>query len=112
MSVSKEQKHATSARRVKLPSSNGGPADWATVSLSNLRQCLAVVANSGGALRLGYSRDGGAYAIGIYGDGDPYTVYVRPSEDIAAVFDSIAEGFMAAAQPQEQAKASKGPKPY
>lgn len=108
MSVAKEQKLAKGARRVRIPGVGGGGADWSTVALPNLRECIAVVASRGGALRFGYTRDGGAYAIGIYGDGDPYTVYVRPSEDMAAVLACIAEGFMDPDQP----KTPKGPKPY
>jgi len=57
-----------------------------------LMACLREVANKGGALRLGLTRDGGALAIGIYGDGnmDPYTEYLRPGEDAVAYFRGLA----------------------
>lgn len=71
----------------------GKQADWTNVSADTLRECIAVVAKTGGALRLGYSRDGGAYAIGVYGDGDPYTLYCPPDDDINAVITRIANAF-------------------
>lgn len=60
----------------------GLSADWASVDGTLLSKAVAALADLGGALRLGYTRDGGAYAIGIYGDGDPFTEYVSPNDDI------------------------------
>lgn len=57
-------------------------ADWLNADAELLRNVVAAVAYTGGAIRFGYTSDGGAYSIGLYGDGQPYTVYVRPSEDI------------------------------
>lgn len=68
-------------------------ANWGGVDADVIRNCLAIVADNGGALRLGYTRDGGAYAIGVYGDGDPYTVWVRPNEDLVGVLTDIAAAF-------------------
>jgi len=58
-----------------------------------LQHVIATVAHTGGALRLGYTRDGGAYAVGIYGDGEPYTEYIRPSEDINRYLAEVAVDF-------------------
>lgn len=71
----------------------GTKADWLKVDGDILRQAIASCAKTGGALRLGYSRDGGAYAIGVYGDGDPYTLYVPPTDDIEAKLVTIANAF-------------------
>ena len=48
---------------------NSKKADWIRADAAQLQETIAAVAKTGGALRLGYSRDGGAYAIGVYGDG-------------------------------------------
>lgn len=71
----------------------GKQADWSSADAETLRGAIAVVAKTGGALRLGYSRDGGAYAIGVYGDGDPYTLYCPPNDDIDAVLIRIDTAF-------------------
>jgi hypothetical protein len=45
--------------------------------------CLHHILQSGGAIRLGATRDGGAWAIGVYGDGpQPYTEYVKATESL------------------------------
>src|SRR5512144_689441 len=67
-----------------------GTADWTACNAKLLAETVAIVAASGGALRLVYTRDGGAYAIGFYGDGDtPYTEYVRPSEDVDSYLEAL-----------------------
>jgi len=71
----------------------GKQADWLTADAEALREAIANVAKTGGALRLGYSRDGGAYAIGVYGDGDPYTLYCPPDDDIDSVMAKISNAF-------------------
>lgn len=68
-------------------------ADWATIDADCIRQAIAAVALSGGALRFGYTSDSGAYSIGIYGDGDPYTEYVRPTESVEDVLNDIRDAF-------------------
>jgi len=71
----------------------GKQADWMMADAAKLQEMIASVAKTGGALRLGYSRDGGAYAMGVYGDGDPYTLYCPPDDDINAVMDKITNAF-------------------
>ena len=71
----------------------GKQADWTTADAEQLRETIACVAKTGGALRLGYSRDGGAYAIGVYGDGDPYTLYCPPDDNVDAIMVKISNAF-------------------
>lgn len=86
----------TSGASRGLKRSGGGIADWEQADADILRRAIATAALTGGALRLGYSRDGGAYAVGIYGDGDVYTEWCSPSQDlnqflldITSLFESI-----------------------
>lgn len=72
---------------------NSKKADWIRADAAQLQETIAAVAKTGGALRLGYSRDGGAYAIGVYGDGDPYTLYVGTDEDITGTLVRIGNAF-------------------
>jgi len=88
--VEEQRRNPRRARR-----RNTAAADWAACDAMALQRAIATVAATGGALRLGYTRDGGAYAVGVYGDGDPYTEYVRPSEDISAYMMALAEDFAA-----------------
>jgi hypothetical protein len=68
-------------------------ADWSSIDSSLLAAAITAVAESGGAIRFGYTRDGGGYAIGFLGDGEPYTEYLRPSDDIAAYFEEVIHDF-------------------
>jgi len=70
-------------------------ADWQSCDADMLAKLVATVAVTGGAVRLGYTRDGGAYAIGIYGDGDPYTVYISPRDDLDGWLKNAIEDFSA-----------------
>jgi hypothetical protein len=98
MSIVKRQKEeaAKSKKERRFRKSNGEStgADWSKVDAEQLRETIAIVAQAGGALRLGYTIDGGAYALGVYGDGaSPYTEYVRPSEDINRVLADLSAVF-------------------
>lgn len=46
---------------------------------------------SGGALRIGLTRDGGALAIGVYGDGEYTTVYLNGDDDQKEFWQTIIE---------------------
>jgi len=94
MGLEKARKQESQQRRRR--SGNGGArgaSNWMLVDAEMLQYAITAVAQKGGALRLGYTRDGGAFAIGIYGDGDPYTEYVSPQEDINEHLRSIAADF-------------------
>jgi hypothetical protein len=60
------------------------PVNVATLCLTN------VMANAGGALRVGFTRDGGALALGMYLGDDYATEYVRPNEDAWEALSEIA----------------------
>ena len=90
MGIAKEQKNAKTQSRRRVSGGNSGPADWRNADPTILWETVSTVANNGGAIRFGYSRDGGAYAIGVYGDGDhPYTDYIRPGEDLNAYLQRL-----------------------
>ncbi len=83
--------NAPSTRRYSKRSPE--PADWGRVDAGILRSLVAVVAQTGCAIRLGYTRDGGAYALGIYGDGEPYTIYISPRDDLQEELVQLIEAF-------------------
>lgn len=64
-------------------------ADWSGIDSGLLQQAISTIAEQGGAIRFGYTRDGSAYAVGILGDGDPYTEYLRPSDDVVGYFERL-----------------------
>jgi hypothetical protein len=86
----KKEEVASKKRRVVR---GGGVADWVSADGDKLKQTIAAVARTGGALRFGYSRDGGAYAVGVLGDGDPYTLWHPGNEDVNDLLDDIHAGF-------------------
>lgn len=98
MSATKRSMEESNARRRRNRGSQI-PADWSGVDADAIRTAIGSVANSGGALRFGYTRDGGAYAIGVFGDGDPYTEYLRPSDDIERYLQELAEDFRPQGKP-------------
>ena len=76
-------------------SNNGAAATYQLTlhSWALIQSLIALVANEGGAVRVGFTRDGGALAIGLY-TGDEYgTEYVRPSEDETEAFREIADAW-------------------
>lgn len=79
------------ARRNRSKRANKGVVSFALVDGEMLKYACAAVAQRGGALRLGYTRDGGAFAIGVYGDGDPYTEYIDPHQDVNEFLKDLAE---------------------
>lgn len=92
-SSKKAAKKETKRLRRLEGASSGGAADWSSADALVLQRAIRVVADMGGALRLGYTRDGGAYAVGIYGDGEPFTEYVPPSEDITHYLQGLIEDY-------------------
>lgn len=74
-------------RRGRAGTSEGYPLTLETII--TLYPLVAVVANAGGAIRVGKTRDGGALALGIYVGEDVGTEYVRPSEDLHDACEEI-----------------------
>lgn len=94
MGIEKNKKQEKQGRRRRTTSSAGGaPANWMLVDAEQLVYTITAIAQKGGAVRLGYTRDGGAYAIGIYGDGEPYTEYVSPKEDMSEFLRGLSADF-------------------
>jgi len=66
---------------------------------------LDAIADEGGAVRFGKSRDGGIVAIGIYGHrANPYTVYLRSGDDIVELLTDVADEMAASSVRQAHAK--------
>ena len=87
-----------------LPTRHRGIPDWTSANTDALIRAIERASFTGGALRLGYSRDGGAYAIGIYGDGEPYTVYSPAGDDLVDWLNDIADLFDSISDDQAQAR--------
>lgn len=86
-SYGKEQENRIKNRRAKISEAKGDPFDWRTIQPDKLLHLIAIVAATGGAVRVGATRDGGALAVGYYLEGDSWTEYVRPTEDIDAYLE-------------------------
>ncbi len=69
-------------------------ADWRAVDWRPVAALTIALADAGGALRLGSTRDGGAYALGVYLGDDYATEYVKPTEDWRAALGEIAEAWL------------------
>lgn len=84
------QRSAAAARREEKRRQQGavdvGGLPWLT-----LAALIAEMAASGGAIRVGLTRDGGALALGMYHGDDYATEYIRPNEDIDAALHNIAD---------------------
>lgn len=66
-------------------------ADYSGIDSTAMQRLVAVVASRSGAVRYGYTRDGGAYAVGIYLEGESETLYFKPTEDVSAELDALAD---------------------
>lgn len=90
-----DQKNAAKDKRKWQGTQQRGNAvaDWASVPGELLLNAVAALAASGGAMRLGYTRDGGAYAVGIYGDGEPFTEYRGPGEEIEQFLQEVIDTY-------------------
>lgn len=64
------------------------PLAW--LALGALAQ---IMADAGGAVRIGYSRDRGALALGCYMGDDYATEYVRPADDLWSELQAIADAW-------------------
>lgn len=83
----------TEAESRRFRRGNRQAANYADVDAELLKAAIVAAAETGGALRFGYSSDGGAYAVGIYGDGTPYTEFCRPSEGLDGFLREVEELF-------------------
>lgn len=83
------RKNARNKKSRGIGRGTGDLASWRLVNQQLLVDVLDLVSSSGGALRLGYSRDGLVYCIGIYGDGEPYTEWCSSLEECMEVLVKI-----------------------
>lgn len=67
--------------------------DWAALAI--LTEEMAQV---GGAVRIGLTRDLGAWALGMYMEGDYAVEYIRPGEETATAIDEIARVWLPMAE--------------
>lgn len=80
--VVRGRRHDFSARR--------GKCDYRELDGEKLLECIQIVGQAGGAVRLGFTRDGGAFAIGVYGDGEaPYTDYITDVQTLKDYLESL-----------------------
>ena len=86
-----EERERKGTRSIK--GRGGSVADYEGCNSELLRRAIATASSSGGALRLGYSRDGGAYAIGIYYDGQHHTEFVSSGESLDDFLTAICEWY-------------------
>jgi len=70
-----------------------GQFDISGVDTSRLLTAVGLAIASGGALRIGLTRDGGALAVGVYIDGASETVYLNADDDQSLFWDSIDDVF-------------------
>lgn len=100
-------KSGKSAKSRGLRGRSTAVADWGRADGSLLVQAVERASITGGAVRLGYSRDGGAFAIGIYGDGEPYTEYLPPDGDLDEWLRSVIDLYQSIYDDQMAARGGK-----
>jgi len=83
------------ARREKLERARSARQHVAFNSIPwpEMLAAIQMVVESGGAIRIGQTRDGGAWAFGLYGLGEPVTLYVNSSDDPFDVIEQIKDTF-------------------
>lgn len=87
----KDTKRAAAAERRATKRREQGKVDVAGLPWLTLAALVAEMAENGGAIRIGLTRDGGALALGMYQGDDYATEYIRPNEDVEAALHAIAE---------------------
>lgn len=70
------------------------PLDWTKFEWELFAVLTVALASTGGAIRIGATRDGGAWALGIYKGDDYATEYIRPGEDVHEALLEIAEAWL------------------
>lgn len=87
----KDEKRAKAAERRQTKRREQGKVDLAGLPWLTLVAFIAEMSETGGAVRIGLTRDGGALALGLYQGDDYATEYIRPSEDVEAALHGIAD---------------------
>lgn len=75
--------------------SNGslGKADWGNARAEWLQAVICVIAQAGGLVSFGYSRDGNAYNLTILLDGDRETLWFNGNADLDEELRKVYEAF-------------------
>jgi len=68
--------------------------DWTKFEWELFAILTVALASTGGAIRIGATRDGGAWALGIYKGDDYATEYIRPGEDVHEALLEIADAWL------------------
>lgn len=87
----KDERRAKAAERRETKRRVTGTLDVAGLPWLTLAALVAEMAETGGAVRIGLTRDRGALALGMYQGDDYATEYIRPNEDIEAALHAIAD---------------------
>lgn len=87
----KDAKRAAAQERRQTKRREQGTLDVAGLPWLELAALVAEMAETGGAVRIGLTRDRGALALGMYHGDDYATEYIRPNEDVAAAIHGIAD---------------------
>lgn len=87
----KDAKRTAAAERRATKRREQGKIDVGSLPWLALAAFVAEMAETGGAVRIGLTRDGGALALGCYHGDDYATEYVRPNEDVEATIHDIAD---------------------
>lgn len=87
----KDAKRANAAERRATKRREQGKVNVGLLPWLTLAALVAEMAETGGAVRIGLTRDGGALALGMYQGDDYATEYIRPNEDIETALFGIAD---------------------
>lgn len=87
----KDERRAKAAERRATKRRETGKVDVGSLPWLTLAALVAEMAENGGAVRIGLTRDGGALAMGMYAGDDYATEYIRPNEDVDAALHAIAD---------------------
>jgi hypothetical protein len=87
----KDAKRAAAAERRATKRRDQGKVNVAGLPWLTLAALVAEMAETGGAIRIGLTRDGGALALGMYHGDDYATEYIRPNEDVEGALFGIAD---------------------
>jgi len=87
----KDRRRAAAAEKRSEKRRVTGKVNVAGLPWLVLAALVAELAENGGAVRIGLTRDGGALALGMYHGDDYATEYIRPNEDVEAALYAIAD---------------------
>jgi hypothetical protein len=87
----KDERRVKAAERRETKRREQGTFNMDGIPWLTLVALIAELAENGGAIRIGLTRDNGALALGFYHKNDYATEYIRPNEDLEATLHALAE---------------------